>query len=143
MARDGSRQLQISRQTGIIGHEIESYLGKKMPAGRRWMSNIRVWGTTKAAYGFVFTHQSDFWRLAALPMVIYYAVFFAVYLVVGVEVVQPVWAFVLLALLGILATPFVVAWHRMVLLGPGAIVGHRGLTYGFGDTNGRIVPGVG
>ena len=94
------------------------------------MTKLRIWATIQAAYGFFFSHQSDFWRLAALPIAIYYALFFVVLLFAGVELVQSGWGDVLGLVLGVLAAPFIVAWHRLVLLGPEAIAGQRGLTFG-------------
>ena len=94
------------------------------------MTKLRVWATTGAAYGFFFSHQSEFWRLAALPMAIYYALFLVVLLFAGVEVVQSGWGDVLGLVLSVLAMPFIVAWHRLAILGPEAIAGQRGLTIG-------------
>lgn len=98
------------------------------------MSKLPILQITKSSYEFIFSHQTVFWQLAKLPMAVFCAISFLLYLFFYLflsEVFSE--AFVktgLILLLGIVSLPFFVAWHRLVLLGPEAVSGHRGLVYG-------------
>ncbi len=94
-------------------------------------TKLRTWQTAQSAYGFVFKHQTEFWRLAMLPMAIFCVVIVVVYSTIGVEFANSVLGGGLAdLLLTILVLPFIVAWHRLILVGPEAVAGHRGLVYG-------------
>ena len=94
------------------------------------MHKLRVWQITRTTYDLVFRNQIVFWRIAALPMAIYYAAFVAAHVAGNEEIVESIWPGVGGLLLFILTVPFVVAWHRFVLLGSSSAAGHRGLRYG-------------
>ena len=95
---------------------------------------LPIWHTIKSSYGFFWQHQPHFRRLAALPMVISCALILLAYLLVGEEALAFLipgsqlspsgWAWLLQGLLSIALVPFVVAWHRLVL------IGKEGLTFG-------------
>ena len=78
------------------------------------MTKLRTWQTAQSAYGFVFKHQSEFWRLAILPMAIFCAVFVVVYSTIGMEFANSdLGEGLARLLLTILVLPFIVAWHEI------------------------------
>lgn len=92
---------------------------------------LPVWLTIESVCIFFFPNQRTFWRIAALPMASYYSAFVIVHVAIDEQVAGSEWTGDLLdILLFILLLPFIVAWHRFVLLGPNSVVGHRGLRYG-------------
>ena len=99
------------------------------------MPNLPVWVTIKAVYEFVLAHQQQFWRLAALPMVIYASVFILIYALTDERSLFPrepsiSGYFLLQHIILLIAIPFVVTWHRFVLVGPQAVERERGLRWG-------------
>ncbi len=103
------------------------------------MKKLPVWRTVKAANVFVFTNMATFWRIAIIPMCVYFVLYFIWYVAVGKEVlnslqanadpVVSLWLFVPIIILSFLTISFVVSWHRLVLLGADAIVTDRGLKF--------------
>ncbi len=68
---------------------------------------LRVWRTTRATYDLVLRNQIAFWRIAALPMAIYYAAFVAAHVAGNEEIVESIWPGVGGLLLFILTVPWV------------------------------------
>ncbi|HEB78966.1 MAG TPA: hypothetical protein ENI79_00630, partial [Rhodospirillales bacterium] len=102
------------------------------------MRKLQVWRTIKDANVFIYAHKDFFWRLAILPMCIYFAVYFVYFITVGKGVAMSMADFsmqshsgagtlanfpmkdFLLSLvpafiLSLLTLPFIVAWRRLAL----------------------------
>ena len=92
------------------------------------MSKLAPWKTVKSAYAFVLGHQKEFWRLARPPMAIICVAYAVTFL--WFETEPESLASGLPDLLSLLVVPFLVAWHRLVLIGPQAVTGHHGLPFG-------------
>lgn len=68
--------------------------------------------------------------MAILPMALYFGAYMAYFLIAGP------WPFIngtpllLTAFVGLASIPFVVAWHRLILIGPDVVMGHWGFSAG-------------
>jgi hypothetical protein len=82
-----------------------------------------------AVYRFVFAHLPTFGRLAVRPMVILFGFSFITATYFTDAVLSMAGSIADYAVFILFLTPFLVAWHRLVLLGPEAIAGHRGLAF--------------
>lgn len=115
------------------------------------MRKLQVWRTIKDANVFIYAHKDFFWRLAILPMCTYFAAYFVYFITVGKglptsmtvgEIINHTKSgaeafgyfpiiifFVLFMILPLLLTPFIVTWHRLVLLGLEAVNSKNSLKY--------------
>jgi hypothetical protein len=91
---------------------------------------LRVWKTTNETYTLILRNQKAFWRISALPMAISYAAFVIAHIVVDEGLGGEVWYLLVWLLLTVLTVPFIVAWHRLVLIGPDSVVKRSGLRFG-------------